>query len=212
MNWKNEKSNLEKLILKEGKSYESIGRLYGCSGTNIKKVSIRLGISLPKRRKINPKETFGKGIHKKPTNICPNCGKEIGFGKVYCDNKCMSEHRHKESYKYFLEHPEKFKRANYQPKSFKKDILEEQDNKCAICGCSPEWNGKPLVFVLDHIDGHASNNSRENLRLICPNCDSQTDTFKSKNKNGERYYYRYHKDKERTQETGDTENPLNDES
>ena len=44
---------------------------------------------------------------------------------------------------------------------------------------------------VDHIDGNASNNRRDNLRCICPNCDSQLDTYKSKNKNGARYYYRY---------------------
>lgn len=86
-------------------------------------------------------------------------------------------------------------RANYIPKRFKIDIIKEQNNKCAICGLEPKWNNKNLVFVLDHIDGHASNNRRENLRCICPNCDSQLDTYKSKNKNGDRHYYRYHKDK-----------------
>lgn len=49
-----------------------------------------------------------------------------------------------------------------------------------------EWNGKELHFVLDHIDGDASNNHQDNLRLICPNCDSQLDTYKSKNKNSAR--------------------------
>ena len=82
-------------------------------------------------------------------------------------------------------------RANYSPSLFRGDILKEQGNKCDICGISPIWNEKKLVFIVDHIDGNASNNRRDNLRCICPNCDSQLDTYKSKNKNGARYYYRY---------------------
>lgn len=65
-------------------------------------------------------------------------------------------------------------------------IYEKQHFMCAICGISNEWNGKELKFVLDHIDGDASNNGENNLRLICPNCDSQLDTYKSKNKNSAR--------------------------
>ena len=57
----------------------------------------------------------------------------------------------------------------------------------------PIWNDKELVLRLDHIDGDNNNNVLENLRWICPNCDSQLDTYKSKNKNGARSYYRYHK-------------------
>ena len=82
-----------------------------------------------------------------------------------------------------------FCRGNYTPKNFKSEFLSEQNNVCAICGSKQEHNGKPLVFVLDHIDGDASNNKRENLRMICPNCDSQLDTFKSKNKNSNRRNY-----------------------
>lgn len=66
--------------------------------------------------------------------------------------------------------------------------MRSQDNKCAICGCSNTWMDKELVFILDHIDGKSINNSRENLRLICPNCDSQLPTYKSKNKNSTRTY------------------------
>jgi hypothetical protein len=77
---------------------------------------------------------------------------------------------------------------SYSPKSSKKFILEEQGHKCKICETSDEWNSKKLVFVLDHIDGNSTNNSRENLRLVCPNCDSQLDTYKSKNNGSGRFY------------------------
>lgn len=65
-------------------------------------------------------------------------------------------------------------------------IFDEQHEKCDICGIGNEWHGKKLQFILDHIDGNASNNTRENLRLICPNCDSQLSTYKSRNKNSAR--------------------------
>jgi rubrerythrin len=206
--WDKEKSNLEKLILEESKSYEEIGRAYGCSGSNIKKIAKKLGINILKRRKINPKETFGKG---KGNFKCLNCGKPIKSPNKYCSPECCAEHHHKERYKDFLDHPENYKRADYSPRSFKKDILNEQGGVCAICGCKPEWNGKPLVFILDHIDGHASNNSRANLRMICPNCDTQLDTFKGRNvHNGERTFYKVCRSS--PEETKEDENPLNDES
>jgi hypothetical protein len=69
-------------------------------------------------------------------------------------------------------------------------ILKEQDNKCAICGQENYWKGSPLLFILDHIDGHCSNNSRNNIRLICPNCDSQLETYKRKNKISDRSHTR----------------------
>lgn len=44
------------------------------------------------------------------------------------------------------------------------------------------WNGKPLMLQLDHIDGNHQNHVISNLRFICPNCHSQTETFSGKNK------------------------------
>ena len=65
-------------------------------------------------------------------------------------------------------------------------ILEKQEHKCAICGMTDIWNNMPINFVLDHIDGDASNSCPNNVRLVCPNCDSQLPTFKSRNKNSAR--------------------------
>jgi hypothetical protein len=53
--------------------------------------------------------------------------------------------------------------------------------QCGICGLEPRWNQQPLVFVLDHIDGRGNNHLLENLRWLCPNCNSQTPTFSGRN-------------------------------
>ena len=61
--------------------------------------------------------------------------------------------------------------------------------ECECCGNKGEWNGKPLALQLDHKDGNHNNHSIENLRFLCPNCHSQTDTYSGKNKckNEDRY-------------------------
>lgn len=55
---------------------------------------------------------------------------------------------------------------------------------CNICGIGPEWNGKPMTLRIDHINGVYNDNRLENLQWVCPNCDSQLDTYCSKNKRG----------------------------
>jgi HNH endonuclease len=49
-------------------------------------------------------------------------------------------------------------------------------NQCEECGIG-EWMNKPLTCELDHIDGNRSNNRLENLRMLCPNCHAQTETW-----------------------------------
>lgn len=61
---------------------------------------------------------------------------------------------------------------------FREKILE---NRCVICGNNGEWNGKKLVLHLDHINGKHNDNRLENLRILCPNCHAQTETYCGKN-------------------------------
>lgn len=53
--------------------------------------------------------------------------------------------------------------------------------ECKLCGLGDAWNGRSLTLELDHINGDNRDHRLKNLRFLCPNCHSQTPTYKSKN-------------------------------
>jgi len=121
---------------------------------------------------------------KKLGYYCLECGtlnpyKGKAFTNTYCNNQCQANHTKR---KWFEDNEEDFLEGKLKARScFKKFVLKRDGNKCSICEQEPFHNGKPLTMIIDHIDGDASNNSPENFRLVCPNCDSQLPTFKARN-------------------------------
>ena len=64
-------------------------------------------------------------------------------------------------------------------KTLKSRLVRERPltETCSLCGLEPIWHGKHLQLHLDHINGQHLDNRLENLRLLCPNCHSQTATY-----------------------------------
>lgn len=121
-------------------------------------------------------------------NKCKNCDNTIyGKNRKYCNAKCQQEKNWKEKKKEI-----ELGKINSR-RILRKYLLEKEGNKCKICKKN-EWNGKEIPLVLDHINGDSYNNNLINLRLICPNCDAQTEFYKGKNigrgrkERMERYY------------------------
>lgn len=73
--------------------------------------------------------------------------------------------------------------SDYNRGHLKRRLLETNSlkNECSACGQNSTWNNQPLVLTLDHINGISNDNRLENLRMLCPNCHSQTSSFAGRN-------------------------------
>ncbi len=136
--------------------------------------------------------SVGHRIHTKEY-FCLSCGASLGVGyraqvNKYCNNTCQQQYQQKQLLESWLSTGKMNGYTggtwgNAPAAKYVRDYIAIQQNRCcAICHGEAIHNDKPLKFILDHIDGDCTNNAPDNLRLICPNCDSQTDTFKARNK------------------------------
>jgi len=148
-------------------------------------------IILPSGKKFNRK-TFSKYTDDELKEIISECNniahilRTLEINQVYHrkikdfihKNKISTTH-FKTTYVYTAFNGNKIK-SNQQ---LKKNIIKEGKlvNKCAICNLEAIWNNKPLVLQLDHINGNNFDDRIDNLRLLCPNCHTQTDTYTGRN-------------------------------
>ena len=122
---------------------------------------------------------------KKPRRACPICGKEPArsFYK-YCSNVCQQKYQRDKYIKEWRAGKiSGLQTTGIVTKAIKRYLREKYGDVCCLCGWSKvnEKTGK-VPLVADHIDGNWRNNSEENLRLICPNCDALLPTFSNLNK------------------------------
>jgi hypothetical protein len=68
--------------------------------------------------------------------------------------------------------------STYSRKSLKRRLYDNGLKRriCELCGQGEQWQGREMALILDHVNGDATDNRLENLRIVCPNCNATLDT------------------------------------
>jgi Zn finger protein HypA/HybF involved in hydrogenase expression len=120
---------------------------------------------------------------------CMNCESDIPFKGYtnyhkFCDNQCQGEYRKKHR----LERDKKlfFEGKLSSRPNIRSVLTELRGYECEVCKISL-WQDKEIVLQVDHKNGNPYDDSPDNLRLICPNCHSQTPNFAGANRGNGRW-------------------------
>ena len=112
---------------------------------------------------------------------CVNCAIEFEYGYSstgkYCSNACNGDHKSKL-------HKQRWyngELTRVDRPTLRRYLSEDRGYTCECCGIS-EWNGREITLQVDHINGNSGNDTPTNVRLICPNCHSQTEFLGGRNK------------------------------
>jgi hypothetical protein len=168
-----QRQELEQLI-ETHKSIYKIARAVGVSYTTIRYWLKRHGLK-------TEGVPFG-GRPRKPMPLCEECRQPVKRRpNVYCSVSCMMRIKRRIKVE---TNP-----GSIDPRLLKNYLLDTRSHRCEVCGIT-EWMGKPAPLELDHKDGNSDNNALDNVRLICPNCHAQTETYKGKNMGSGRYFRR----------------------
>ena len=127
---------------------------------------------------------------RKSRERCLMCGKEtIRAGYKYCSNACQCEYQHQSYIKRWKAgEVSGLQGHGVVSRRIKRFLRQKFGNRCCLCGWSKvNLKTGQVPLVADHIDGNWRNNIEENLRLLCPNCDSLNPTYAGLNRgNGRR--------------------------
>lgn len=167
-----------------GMSYKQITKLYGVSKGTISYHSKRIGDTsnnnVPRTDWADIQKSIDAGLGRYQILRLHNLGNPSFMNASA--NGCI-DYTPRSKYKFMDIQDGLTENSTYKTKELKKRLVQESllDYVCAECGLDPEWNGKKLVLALDHINGTNNDNRLSNLRFLCPNCHSQTDTFAGRN-------------------------------
>lgn len=174
----------EAIIPYERKINEFCGHSCSATFSNTGRVRIRkeedfdVSKARKKRYKVIKQAQGVKSIVVK-TTFCINCDIEMAEGaggnRKYCSLQCQQDFNFEQRFRDWFEFGKHF-----DNKPIRTFLKVWKGYYCEHCGIS-DWNGKEITLEVEHIDGNSDNSFPENVCFLCPNCHSQTPTYKARN-------------------------------